>query len=200
MKVLEFLRSKIILFMIQFLILTLFLYFFQYKFNIIFDSGISITEKNIIEFIANYVFFDNFDGLVYVYFTWIVVSLIPILIYSNFKKAYSMNLLSFFFPNFFAFAFLYNSEYSRNYFNDNFLFHFSHTFLLGLILVIISVGISLLLKYIRKTKPETLIEDLKLEVSLIRSKCPKCGTEFNSTPSFCYNCNTKLIMKQEENA
>ncbi|MHA2325480.1 MAG: hypothetical protein ACXACB_08770, partial [Promethearchaeota archaeon] len=141
-----------------------------------------------------------FDGLVYVYFTWIVVSLIPILIYSNFKKAYSMNLLSFFFPNFFAFAFLYNSEYSRNYFNDNFLFHFSHTFLLGLILVIISVGISLLLKYIRKTKPETLIEDLKLEVSLIRSKCPKCGTEFNSTPSFCYNCNTKLIMKQEENA
>jgi uncharacterized OB-fold protein len=63
----------------------------------------------------------------------------------------------------------------------------------------ISIGVSLILKKVTKVKIEEQIEDLQVIINKIKSKCPNCGTEFNSTPIYCYNCDTKLILKSEEN-
>jgi DNA-directed RNA polymerase subunit RPC12/RpoP len=63
----------------------------------------------------------------------------------------------------------------------------------------ISIGISLILKNIMKVKTEEQIENLNVIVNRIKSKCPNCGKEFNSTPLYCYNCNSKLLPKTEEN-
>ncbi len=66
------------------------------------------------------------------------------------------------------------------------------TLILGIPTILFSIGLSLSLKVIRRSKPETQLEDLHLIAESIRSKCPNCGTEFNSTPKYCYNCNAEL--------
>ncbi|MHA2280845.1 MAG: hypothetical protein ACXAC5_08335 [Promethearchaeota archaeon] len=108
-----------------------------------------------------------------------------------------MNLTTLFFPNFFVFTFLY--QHSEDYFNSNFLFHLLHAILIGLIITLISLIISLSLKKIRKVKIDAQLEDLQIVANNIKSKCPNCGTEFDSTPTFCYNCNSKIILKTEDN-
>ncbi|MFX0080834.1 MAG: hypothetical protein ACFE94_03685 [Candidatus Hodarchaeota archaeon] len=55
------------------------------------------------------------------------------------------------------------------------------------------------MKRITKVEIEEQMEDLQIIMNQIKSKCPNCGTEFNSTPIYCYNCDTKLILKNEEN-
>jgi len=197
MKIIDFFRSKIILFIIQILILSLFIFYFGYQFNIIFDIDASSAQKRITQFIANYVLFNDLSGLFFMYFIWILVSIIPIFLYNDFKKAYSMNMMTFFFPNFFTYIFLY--RYSKDYFNSKFSFHLLHSILLILLIIMVSIGISLTLKKITKVKIEEQIEDLNVIINNIKSKCPNCGTEFNSTPIYCYNCNNKLILKSEEN-
>ncbi|MHA1914955.1 MAG: hypothetical protein ACW986_14785 [Promethearchaeota archaeon] len=52
----------------------------------------------------------------------------------------------------------------------------------------------------RKIKPQTYAEDLENIAKSIKSKCTNCGAEFESSPMYCYNCNTKLLLNQEENA
>jgi DNA-directed RNA polymerase subunit RPC12/RpoP len=197
MKLIDFFRSKIILFVIQILILSLFLFYSGYQFSIAFDSTVTISQKRIIQFIANYVLFDNLASMSFIFFIWLITSLIPVFFYNNFKKAYSMNLMTFFFPNFFVFAFLY--KLSRNYFNSYFLHHFLHSLLLGILIVVVSIGISLILKNIMKLKTKEQIENLNIIIDKIKSKCPNCGMEFNSTPIYCYNCNSKIALKSEEN-
>jgi len=197
MKVIDFFRSKIILFIIQILFLSLFIYLFHYSVDIDFDNDISVPQELIIQFLANFVLFRNPSGMIFVYMSWIVVSLIPDFLYSNFKRAYSMNIMTFFFPNFFAYTFLY--QHSVDYFNSNFLFHLLQTVLIGLIITIISLIISLSLKKIRKVNIDAQLEDLQIVANSIKSKCSNCGTEFDSIPTFCYNCNSKIIIKPEEN-
>lgn len=197
MKIIEFFRSKTILFLIQILILSLILFYSGYQFEIKFDSTVSISQKRIIHFIAKYVMFDNLTDMFFIYTIWFIVSLIPIFLHNNFKKAYSMNLLTFFFPNFFVFAFLYNI--SRDYFDSYFLEHFLHSLFLGFLIVVLSIGLSLILKRIFRKKTEEHRENLNSIVNEIKSKCPNCGLEFNSTPLYCYKCNSKIIPKHEEN-
>jgi DNA-directed RNA polymerase subunit RPC12/RpoP len=197
MKVIDFFRSKIIIFIIQILILSLLIFYFRYYITINFDTTVSIPQKGIIQFLANYVLFNNLSGMIFIYLIWIIVSFIPTFLYNNFKRAYSMNLMTFFFPNFFVNTFLY--KHSVNYFNSNFLFHFLHSILIGLLITAFSLFISISLKKIRKVKTIDQLQDLKIIANQIKSKCPKCGTKFDSTPIFCYNCNTKLILKPEEN-
>ncbi|MFX1281321.1 MAG: hypothetical protein ACFFA3_18360 [Promethearchaeota archaeon] len=197
MKIIEFFRSKIILFLIQILILSLILFYFGYQFEINFDSTVSISQKRIIQFIAKYVMFNNLTDMFFIYMIWFIVSLIPIFLHNNFKKAYSMNLLTFFFPNFFVFAFLYNI--SRDYFDSYFLEHFLHSLFLGFLIVVLSIGLSLILNRITRKKTEEQRENLNIIVNKIKSKCPNCGLEFNSTPLYCYKCNSKIILKHEEN-
>ncbi|MHA1987663.1 MAG: hypothetical protein ACW98D_13595 [Promethearchaeota archaeon] len=176
--------------------MSLFVYFFGYRIEIQFDSTVSIPQQGVIQLVANYVLFNNTSGMIFIYYIWIMVSLIPDFLYNNFKKAYSMNLITFFFLNFFALTFLY--QHSRQYFDSNFLFHLLNSILLGSIITIISLLISLFLKYINKDKTDDHLEDLHIVANQIKSKCPKCGIEFDSTPTFCYNCNTKLRIKPEE--
>jgi len=197
MKVVDFFRIKIILFIIQNLILSLLIFYFGYQIDINFDSTVSIPQKGVIQLIANFVLFNTSSGMIFIYYIWIMVSFIPDFLYTNFKKAYSMNLMTFFFLNFFTFTFLY--QHSKEYFDSNFLFHLLHSILLGLIITIISFLVSYSLKKITKDKAEEHLEDLHIVANHIKSKCPKCGTEFDSTPTFCYNCNAKLISKPEEN-
>jgi len=196
MKLKEVFRSRIVIFIIQTLILTLFIFFMDYKININFDAGVLEEQEVIIQFLANYILFDNLFGLFIIYLIWILVSLIPIFIYDNFKKSYSMNLITFFFPNFFLYVFL--SRYSPEYFNSNFQFHFLHTILLGVVIVGLSIGLSLLLRKIKRLKIETQIEDLHAIASTSKIMCPNCGTEFESIPKFCYNCNTDLTISIED--
>ena len=190
-------KSKIVVFLFQIVILSLIIYSFDYKFNINFDSDISIEHKKIIQFLANYIMFDNLYNLVFIYSIWIIVSLIPIFIFNNYKKAYSTNLTTFFFPNFFFYVFLRN--HYRLYFNANFLNLFIKTIILGIFIVSLSIVIALTIKAIIKPRAEVQYKDIQIIANKCKSKCPKCGTEFKSIPQFCYNCNTKLTMNMEDN-
>lgn len=183
-------------FIIQILILSLIIYLFDYRFNMVFDTGISDERKIIIQFIANYILFDpnNITDLYFIYISWMLVSLIPIFIFNDYKKAYSMNLTTFFFPNFFFYVFLY--RYSPNYFNSYFQTIFLQTIILGLCIVIFSLSLALILKKIRKPKEEALYENLKAIEQEINIKCPHCGIEFNSSPKYCYNCLNELITEE----
>jgi len=197
MKILDFFRSKVIVFIIQIFILSLVLVSFNYSSPINFDVNVSPPQERIIQTIANYVLFRDFSGLIFIYSIWISISFIPIIVYNSFKRAYSMNLLTFFFPNFFVYTFL--SKYSPNYYKSNFLFHIIPTIFIGLILVVVSFGGSFILKNLGKTKTEAHIEDLHIIMNQIKSKCPNCGTIFNSTPIYCYKCNLKIMIKNEDN-
>ena len=194
MKILEFFRIRIVIFAIQFLILSLFIFIQRYNINLEFDAGIIKERELIIQFLANYVLFDKVSGLLFVYIIWFTVSLIPIFVYVDFKKAYSMNLLAFFFLNFFLYVFL--SRYSSEYFNSNFQFHFVNTILLGIFIVGISITLSIILQKITKSIKKSQSADLEAIARSISTKCPQCGTEFNSRPKICYNCNTDLTIKK----
>jgi hypothetical protein len=107
-----------------------------------------------------------------------------------------MNILSFFFPNFFFYVFL--SRYSPNYFNANFGVLIVKTLILGAILMIYSIFLFLILKWIlKKTKKEESIKIQEIE-NKVTFDCPKCGTHFDSRPIYCYNCNTKLIEIEDD--
>ena len=190
MKTIEVFRHRLVLFIIQTLFLNLFIYGFNYTINLNYDIGTTTEQQVIIQFLANYILFDIWTGLLLTYLIWILVSLIPIFIYNNFKKAYSMNLITFFFPNFFLYIFL--SRYSPIYFDSHFTFHFIHTILLGIVIVSLSISLSLVTKKILRSKIKDRIEDLHSIANGSKIICPKCGTKFNSLPEFCYNCNTDL--------
>ena len=198
MKIIDVFRSKIILFFIQILLLSLFIYSIGYYIEIDLEIGISMEQEIIIQILANYTLFNDLSGLFFIYLSWILVSLIPIFIYNDFKKAYSMNLMTFFFPNFFLYVFL--ERHSEEYFNSYFQFHFLHTILLGIVIVGLSIAFSLILKKILKFKSKTQLQDLSVIATKNRTECPNCGTEFNSTPKFCYNCNADLtVIIKEKN-
>ena len=67
MKIIDVFRSRIILFMIQILLLTLFIYVIGYQNEISLDVGISIEREKIIQILANYTLFDNLFGLFFLY-------------------------------------------------------------------------------------------------------------------------------------
>lgn len=196
MKIIEVFRNRLVLIIIQTLILNLIVLFFGYKINLNFDIETGYEQKVIIQFLANYVFFDMLSGLFFIYLIWILVSLIPIFIYNDFKKSYSTNLLTFFFPNFFLYVFL--SRYSPLYFDFNFPFHLMHTIIHGFVLVCLSIGLSFVLKKILKSKISDQIEELQIIASKSKVICPKCGIEFESLPKFCYNCNTEIKVIEDK--
>ena len=197
MKTLEFFRNRLVLFIIQTLLLNLIVIYFGYHISLNFDIGATAEQIAITQFLANYILFDILPGLFFIYLIWIFVSLIPIFIYNDVKKSYSMNLITFFLPNFFLYIFLW--RYSQGYFNSHFHFHLIHTILLGIVNICLSIGLSLVIKKILKSKIRVQLEDLHSIANESKIICPKCGTEFNSLPKFCYNCNTDLTGIIEDN-
>ena len=176
MKTIEIFRKRLVLFIIQTLILNLIVFYFGYHVSLSFEIWATTEQKAIIQFLANYILFDILPGLFFIYLIWILVSLIPIFIYFDIKKSYSMNLITFCFPNFFLYIFLW--RYSQGYFDSHFFFHFMHTILLGIVIICLSIGLSLVIKKILKSKLRPQIEDLHSIANESKIICPKCGTEF----------------------
>lgn len=200
MKIKNLIRSKLVLFCIQIFLLIIFIIIFNYEFQIEFELSSdprAYEQQIIIRFLANILMYNNTFGFVYIYITWIAVSLIPILIFNDFKKAYSMNLTTFFFPNFFFYVFYW--RYSETYFTALFPTFLIRTIILGLIIVIVSIVLSLILKVILSFKKNTKTENLEQIKSLTRMQCPKCGTQFDSIPKYCFNCNNLLTNHLGEN-
>lgn len=187
-------KSKIFIFLAQFGIFSLLIWLTNHTYTIDFDKGITNDRKEIIQFIANYIMYEStpldVSGLFFIYLSWFAVGLIPILIHQDYKKAYSMNLMTFFFPNFFFYIFL--SRFSPNYYEDHFISMFSQTILLGIVLVIYSISLSLVVTKITEGKNIMQQDDLKKIEDSISSICPHCGAEFDSIPLFCYKCSKRI--------
>jgi hypothetical protein len=190
-------KSKLTIFITQILILTLLIYIFGHSFTVNFDANASLEQRVIIQVLANYIMFDELSNLMFIYISWMIVALIPIFIFIDYKKAYSMNLTTFFFPNFFFYVFL--SRYSPIYYNSNFPLFFTRTIILGIVLVVFSLGLTFIIKSIRKSKKFKLDENLIDIEHEVKCTCSKCGTEFNSLPKYCYNCLNEIITGESIN-
>ena len=183
-------KSKLMVFCIQILILLISNVLFNYRIQIDFDLSIDPKageQQLIIQFLANIILYNTTFGFLYINITWVIVSLLPILIFNNFRKAYSMNLTTLFFPNFFFYVFYW--RYSITSFNSVFPTFLVETIALAITLAIISIGLSLFLKSIRNEEKKVDITDIEIKN---RSECPQCGAKFDSKPKYCYNCNTRI--------
>jgi len=191
----KLIKNRLTIFLIQISILIAAISFFEYNYDLNLQlfpkpDDTVVEQIFIIEWLVNYILFKSYEDMILIFTIWFIISIIPVLIYNDYKEVYSMNLITFFFSNFFFYAFLLN--YYRPYFNANFLNLFIKTLILGITMIFFSIGTSLTLKAIRRPKFEMQQEDLHQIAESIRSKCPQCGTEFNSKPLFCYNCNYEL--------
>jgi len=198
MKIMTILKNKVILVTIQFLILSLMINGFNHSYQITFDTKTTIEQQIIIQFLANYVIFDDIGGMTFIGIIWIIVSLLPIIIFFDFKKAYSTNLSTFFFLNFFFYVFLY--KHSPNFFSMHFPTLITNTLLLGSIIILISIGLSIVLKYFKKPWEMKKQEQFSQNNGKSLMVCPQCGTEFQSIPMFCYNCNAKIVNGEDANS
>ncbi|MFX1391019.1 MAG: hypothetical protein ACFE9Z_13225 [Promethearchaeota archaeon] len=196
MKFIKIVRSRIFLFIIQFFILSLIVIIFGYRLTLVFDILTTVEQAAITQFLANLVLFNNFSGLIFIYIIWFLVSLIPIFIYVNYKKAYSMNLITFFLPNFFFYLFL--SRYSEDYFNTYFQFHILHTVLLGILIACLSILLSIVLKKIIRRTDKNKSEDIDSIAKIGQMTCPNCGIKFESIPKYCYKCNSVLVITEDD--
>ena len=184
MNKLRILRIKFVNFIIQIIILSLFINFINYEFAIKFDPGILKERQLIIQFLANYVMYDRdkIFGMTFIYLIWIMVCLIPVINFDDYKSAYSTNLYTFFFPNFFFYIFL--NRYSPNSFNSYFTTFIINTLILGVTLLIFSLGISIILNKTIRNKSKAQLEDFKKIIEKMKFICPYCGTKFNSIPVY----------------
>ena len=180
-------------FCIQILILLISSVIFNYRIQIDFDLSTDPRageQQFIIQFLANVILYNTSFGFLYINITWVIVSLLPILIFNNYRKAYSMNLTTFFFPNFFFYVFYW--RYSMTSFSSALPTFLVGTIALAITILFISIGLSLIFKLIRNFRNDEKKEDIK-EIELKNSsECPQCGTKFNSKPKYCYNCNSHL--------
>ncbi|HUW89337.1 MAG TPA: zinc ribbon domain-containing protein [Candidatus Nanopelagicaceae bacterium] len=181
-------------FCIQILILLISSVIFNYRIQIDFDLSTNPRageQQFIIQFLANIILYNTTFGFLYINITWVIVSLLPILIFNNYRKAYSMNLTTFFFPNFFFYVFYW--RYSITSFSSVLPTFLVETIALAITILIFSIGLSLIFKLIRNFEnDENKVNITEIELKN-RSECPQCGTKFDSKPKYCYNCNSHLI-------
>ncbi len=194
MKIETLFKSKLMVFCIQILILLIFSVIFNYRIQIDFDLSTDPRageQHFIIQFLANIILYNTTFGFLYISITWVIISLLPILIFNNYRKAYSMNLTTFFFPNFFFYVFYW--RYSITSFSSVLPTFLVETITLAITILIISIGLSLLFKLIKNFEnDEDKVNMTKIELKN-RSECPQCGAKFDSKPKYCYNCNSRLI-------
>ena len=199
MKISSFFKKKSISFAIQFFLLTFMIFLFNYSFMIEFDPNIEIEQRVIIQFLANYVLFRDIDGIIFMYVAWLIVSLLPILINQDCKKACSTNFLTFFVLNFFVYVFLFNEDLrvTSDFFASNFVPLLWNSIILGIVILIYSFLISMVLKKLSSSHLEKKSSDLLLSDKPLMT-CPNCGMEFDSIPLYCFKCNSKLTMDESE--
>jgi len=194
MKIKTIFKSKLMVFCIQILILLISSVIFNYRIQIDFDLSTDPRageQQFIIQFLANIILYNTTFGFLYINITWVIVSLLPILIFNNYRKAYSMNLTTFFFPNFFFYVFYW--RYSITSFSSVLPTFLVETIALAITILIFSIGLSLIFKLIRNFEnDENKVNITEIELKN-RSECPQCGTKFDSKPKYCYNCNSHLI-------
>ncbi|MFX1572985.1 MAG: hypothetical protein ACFFB0_09565 [Promethearchaeota archaeon] len=202
MKIIDVLRSKIVIFIIQIIIFSMLIYIFNYRYVLnlqLYPPTPDTTEDQIkvIEFLGTYLMYEDLNDAIFIYLCWSLISIIPVLIYYDYVKAFKMNFATFLIFNFFFYVFLY--RHLNYYFKENFIIIFTKTYLTAILITVLSIETSLILNKFRKHKIEEELEDLQIIVRRIITKCPKCGAEFNSVPQFCYNCNTRIIKDREKN-
>ncbi|MFX1313760.1 MAG: hypothetical protein ACFFHD_14310 [Promethearchaeota archaeon] len=202
MKIIAFFQKKIVLFIIQITILSLLIYIFNYKFVLnlqLFPPPSDTTQDQIaiIEFLATYLMYEDVTDAFFIYICWSLISIIPVIIYVNYIKALKMNLITYITLNFFLYIFL--NRHVNDYFRENFSIIFIKTYITGIWIIVLSIEISLILRIFKKPKSKEEIEDLHNIANKIKTICPNCGTEFNSIPQYCYNCNKQIIEEKEEN-
>lgn len=199
MKISSFFKKKTILFVIQFFLLTFMIYLFNYSFIIEFDPNIENDQRSIIQFLANYVLFRDINGIIFLYTAWLIISLLPIIINQEPKKACSNNFLTFFVLNFFVYVFLFSGDMrvTSDFFSSNFAPLIWNSIILGSVILIYSFLISLLLKKLKSSQLEKKTSELLLDDTPLMV-CPKCGAKFDSIPLFCFKCNSKLTINESE--
>ncbi|TFF87732.1 MAG: hypothetical protein EU550_02730 [Promethearchaeota archaeon] len=194
--VLKIVKSKIGVFIIQILILTISIVSFGYSFPIEFDSGITCERKMIIQFLGNYILVDTLFSALFLYSIWFLVGMIPIVIFKDSRKALGANLKLVFFPNFFFYLFL--SKYSPNYFNTSWLGLFTPFAIFAIIIIVLTILIPKIYQILKPSKEETKLQELLKMAEENRYKCPNCGATFESKPIYCYRCSTRLIPQEGE--
>jgi hypothetical protein len=189
---LKIVKSKLFIFIIQISILLLIIFSFHYTFQIEapFLTLISPQRRTIIQLLGNLILYNDLDGLILIYSSWILISFIPIIIYKEARMAFSANIKAIFFPNFFFYIFLY--KYLPSYFEQNFWNLFLRTLSLFTIIAIVSLVIPFLYQRFRRQKKSDQIRNLRKIAQNNKYQCPYCGTIFNSKPLYCYNCSRKL--------
>jgi F0F1-type ATP synthase assembly protein I len=133
---------------------------------------------------------NNISNILFIAAVWLIIALIPVINFEDYKTAYSANIYAFFFPNFFFYIFLY--RYSPNYFSLYFLTLITRTIILGLTIILFSIALSTILNKTIRNKVQIQLENYRKLVLSSKFKCPNCGTEFDSVPKYCYNCLTEL--------
>ena len=203
MKISDFFKKKTVSFILQFILLTFIIYTVGYSFQIDFSLDTEIKQRVIIQFLANYVLFLGVNATIFMYLTWLLISLIPIITNMNYKKAYSSNLLTFFILNFFTYVFLFvprqnqDMRVTSDFFTVNLIPLIVNSILLGLTITIYSIFLSILFSKIKSIRLEKKVSERVLDKNPLII-CPKCGTEFDSIPLYCYNCNSKLTSDETD--
>jgi len=195
---LSIVKSKIFNFFIQILLLSIIIFSFEYQVSLNLDGSLNAEREWIIQTLANYILYDyqgfNFLSILFIYSSWLGISLIPIIIFREPIKAYSINLTTLFFPSFFFYVFL--NRYSPDLFEAHFWDFFNQTIILAVVLAVFSILVSLGLKMIFQSSSQKQSENFERLVAQIRTKCPHCGTEFESKPKYCYNCSKEIAIIQ----
>lgn len=188
-------KTKIFTFCVQIIALNFLIYVFNYSFIIDFNEEITLERKYIIQFLANMIAFTEMRGLIFIWLFWILIGIFPVIIFKNYQKVIYMNILTLFIPSFFFYVFL--SKYSKNYFILKFPILFLNTILLGIVLLLTSVPLGFIRLKLSTSQKGGQRKDLEKISKRNQGVCPKCGTIFESKPTYCYNCSKKLIPERE---
>lgn len=188
----KIIRSKLLIFLIQIIIIFLITFTFGYTFQITLPlfEVISPIRLSIIQTLGNLVLYNDMEGQLLIYGSWIVASIIPIIVYKDSRSSISANLKLMFFPNFFFYVFAY--KYLNHYFEENFWDLFFRTLLLFSILMVISFIIPYSYNKIKEQRKSIQEYNLNQIATDNRNECPFCGERFNSNPLYCFNCSNKL--------
>ncbi len=89
-------KSRLVIFLIQLSILILTINLFDYKYDLnllLIPKPEETTEEQIfiINWLTNYILYNDWNDFFFMSTIWLLISIIPVLIYNDYKQVYSMN-------------------------------------------------------------------------------------------------------------